>query len=99
MTRNEFKQKYLIDAFFWVNEFNHKIVQNILQEFGIICHTGTGFIKWHEGFVNICTFHADGFHDFDYYQKVDAWFPDSSYGDPKNIELMRLDYLEIDTIK
>lgn len=95
MTRNGFKQKYLIDAFFWINKYNHKKVQDILQDFGIKCHTGKGFINWHEGFVNIVTFQPDKFHDFEYYQKVDTWLPDARYGNPKNIELMRLDYLDL----
>ena len=40
MTRKEFKEKYLDNAFYWITKDNHIRLQNIFQEFGIKCHTG-----------------------------------------------------------
>jgi hypothetical protein len=48
MTRDEFKNEYLKNAFFWINEENHIKIQEIMQEFGVRCVTGRGFINWHE---------------------------------------------------
>ena len=92
MKRQTFKQKYLTNAFFWINKENHIEIQKILQEFGIRLHTGSGFIKWHEGFKNFCTFAPNKFIKHEFYQKVDVWLPNASYGEPKNIELLLSDY-------
>lgn len=95
MTRKNFKEKYLINAFYWITENNHLELQNIMQEFGIICHTGSGIIGWHSGFKNLLTFKPDEFHNFEYYQKTDCWFPNASYGEPKNYESMIEDYSKL----
>ena len=92
MTKQEFKNEYLQNAFFWINEENHIKIQEIMQEFGVRCVTGSGFIKWHEGFKNLCTFPPNGFTGHDFYQKVDMWIPDARYGEPKNIERFLKDY-------
>lgn len=86
MTRQQFKDKYLTNAFFWINKENHLKIQEILQEFGIKCHAGKGFINWHDNFKNLVTFEPDKWHDFEYYQKADMWIPNARYGEPKNIE-------------
>ena len=70
MTRKEFKEKYLDNAFYWVNKGNFMDLQEILQDFGFKCHTGEGFIYWHDEFKNLVTFPADKFHGFEYYQKM-----------------------------
>lgn len=88
MTRQEFKEQFLDNAFYWVNEDNYIRLQNIFQEFGIKCHTGEGNISWHTGFKNLLTFKPDKHHDFEYYQKTDCWFSNASYGYPKDYELM-----------
>lgn len=93
MTKQEFKEKYLTNAFYWVNEDNYLKLQDIFQEFGIKCHTGNhNLIGWHEGFKNLVTFPPDKWHDFEYYQKVDCWFPNARYGEPKDYELMLSEY-------
>jgi len=86
MTKKQFKKKYLSNSFYWVTKENHIRLQEILQEFGIKCHTGEGFIKWHDTFYNLCTFEADHSHNFNYYQKVGFWSPDSRYGDPVSVD-------------
>jgi len=95
MTRQEFKNEYLINAFFWINESNHLKIQKILQEFNIKCHTGSGFIGWHNGFNNLVTFEKDEWHDFEYYQKIDMWIPNARYGEHKNISNLLKDYKNI----
>jgi len=93
MTRKEFKEAYLDNAFFWVNENNYLELQDILQEFGIKCHIGgNNLIGWHDGFKNLVTFPADQFHNFEYYQKVDCWLPNTRYGEPKDIEKLISEY-------
>ena len=96
MTKQEFKNEYLMDAFFWINEENHIQIQSILQEFNIICHTGRGFIFWHKGFNNLVTFKPDKHHNFEYYQKADMFLPSASYGEPKNVKQLIKDYGEIE---
>jgi hypothetical protein len=97
MIRSEFKAKYLTNAFYWVNKSNYLILQQIFQEFGILCHTGEGIINWHDKFHNLCTFPPDKWNDFEYYQKVDCWFPNCSYGEPKNYTDMLIDYIGLPT--
>jgi hypothetical protein len=92
MTREEFKETYLINSFFWIDKNNYLQLQKILQEFGFACHTGSGIIDWHIGFNNLQTFQPDQFHDFEYYQKTDFWHSNASYGEPKNYELLLIDY-------
>ena len=54
MTKEEFKQKYFTDNFYWVNEDNYKELQEIGIEVGCLCHTGKPeIIKWHDGFNNL----------------------------------------------
>lgn len=53
-------------------------VQKHLQAQGIICHTGSGFIGWHDDFRNLVVFDDDG-RGFRYYQKVDFFHPDYGY--------------------
>jgi len=95
MTRDEFKEKYLDNAFYWITKDNYIKLQTIMQEFGIKCHTGEGVIGWHDGFKNLATFKPDRFHDLEYYQKTDCWFPNASYGEPKDYDLMLNDYATI----
>ncbi len=92
MTKEDFKQKYLVDAFFWINKDNYLLVQGVLQSFGYKSPTGDGFISWHEGFKNLATFKASKFKNFDYYQKCDMFIPGSRYGEPKNVNEMMLDF-------
>ena len=96
MTRKQFKKEYLTNAFFWINEDNYFKIQEILNEFEIKCHTGNGIIKWHDEFTNLCTFEKDKFHNFEYYQKIDVWLPNSRYGEPKNIERLLNYYKELE---
>ena len=92
MTKQEFRDDYLVDAFFWVNEKNYLKLQDILHEFGFKLHTGDGIIGWHEGFKNLQTFSHDEWHNFDYYQKTDFWHDGVSYGKPKDYDKMIEDY-------
>ena len=87
--------KYLNNAFYWVNKGNFMDLQEILQDFGFKCHTGEGFIHWHDGFKNLVTFPADKFHGFEYYQKTDVWLPNSRYGEAKNYEDMIIAHSEL----
>jgi len=95
MTRQEFKEQFLTNAFYWITEDNYLRLQNIFQEFGIKCHTGEGKISWHIGFKNLLTFKPDKYHDFEYYQKTDCWYSNASYGEPKDYELMLKAYSEL----
>ena len=95
MSRDEFKKKYLIDAFFWIDKANHIKIQEILYDFGFVCHVRTGFIRWHESFNNLVTFGPDKFHDFEYYQKVDVWIPGARYGEPKDLKQLFSHYKEL----
>jgi hypothetical protein len=92
MTKLEFKNKYLQNAFFWVNEENHIRIQEIMKEFGFEIHTGHGFITWHKGFNCLCTFDSDVNQISPYYQKVNMWSPNARYGDPKNVDDFFKDY-------
>ena len=92
MTKEEFKNKYLRNGFFWINKENHIKIQEIMHEFGVRCVTGSGFIEWHEGFKNLCTFPPNGFIGHEFYQKVDMWIPDLKYGEPKDIDSFLRDY-------
>lgn len=52
--KQEFKQKYFFDNFYWINKENYKKLQEIAIEMGCICHTGSAeIIEWHEGFNNL----------------------------------------------
>ena len=95
MTRKEFKEKYLDNAFYWVNKGNFMDLQEILQDFGFKCHTGEGFIHWHDGFKSLVTFPTDKFHGFEYYQKADVWLPNARYGEAKNYEDMIIAHSEL----
>ena len=54
MTKEEFKQKYFTNNFYWVNKDNYKKLQEIALEVGCLCHTGhSEIIEWHEGFKNL----------------------------------------------
>lgn len=60
MTKQEFKQKYFTNNFYWVNGSNYKQLQEIGIEVGCLCHTGKKeVIGWHEGFKNL------GFRTYD----------------------------------
>ena len=62
MTRQEFKKKYFTNNFYWVNEKNHKQLQDIGIEFGCLNPLGyPGKIQWHEGFNNL-GFRPNGDH-------------------------------------
>lgn len=95
MTKDEFKDEYLKNAFFWVNENNHLKIQEIMQVFGIRSPIGEGFIKWHKGFKSLCTFPPDDFHEHEFYQKVDIWIPNARYGKPKNVENFFKDFKQL----
>jgi len=52
--KEQFKNKYFSNNFYWVNESNYKKLQEIAIEVGCICHTGKKeIIEWHEGFKNL----------------------------------------------
>lgn len=54
MSKQEFKQKYFTNNFYWVNEKNYSQLQEIGIEIGCLCHTGKKeIIAWHEGFKNL----------------------------------------------
>ena len=54
MNKQEFKQKYFTDSYYWINENNYKQLQEIGLEVGCLCHTGKSeIIEWHEGFKNL----------------------------------------------
>ena len=95
MKLHEFKEKYLKNAFFWVNQENHIEIQEIMMKCGFYPHTGHTPIKWHEGFKNLVTFPPDKNHNHWYYQKADMWIPNARYGEPVNIESFFADYKTI----
>ena len=68
MTKNLFKQKYLVDKIHEVNKDNCIRLQTILQEFDILPVNGDYLINWHSGLYFIQTFKRDGNHGYDYYQ-------------------------------
>ena len=87
MTIDEFKNKYLKNAFFWVNEDNYMKIQEIMMACEIYNHTDNPEpIEWHEGFKNLVVFEPDKFNNRRYYQKVDLWLPNAMYGEPKNVK-------------
>jgi len=50
----EFKQKYFTNNFYWVDESNYKVLQEIALSVGCLCHTGKHeIIEWHDGFKNL----------------------------------------------
>lgn len=52
--KQEFKQKYFTNNFYWVNKNNYRKIQEIAIELGCLLHTGQPeIIGWHEGFKNI----------------------------------------------
>ena len=54
MERQEFKQKYFTNSFYWVDKDNYEKLQNIGLEFGCLNPSGeTSIIEWHEGFNNL----------------------------------------------
>jgi hypothetical protein len=54
MTKQEFKQKYFTDNFYWVNEKNYKQLQEIGIELGCVNpNKKPSIIEWHEGFKNL----------------------------------------------
>jgi len=54
MTKEEFKNKYFTNNFYWINENNYKKLQEIAIEVGCLCHTMKPvIINWHTGFTNI----------------------------------------------
>ena len=47
MNLQEFKQKYFTNNFYWVNENNYQLLQDIALEVGCLCHTmKKDTIKW-----------------------------------------------------
>ena len=54
MTKQEFKQKFFTNNFYWVNKGTFKKLQEIAIEMGCLCHTGKPeIIGWHDGFTNL----------------------------------------------
>lgn len=54
MTREQFKEDYFTDNFYWVNKDNYEQLQNIGVEFGCLNPCGDkSIIEWHEGFKNL----------------------------------------------
>jgi hypothetical protein len=52
--KNEFKQKYFTNNFYWVNQENYKLLQEIAISVGCLCHTKKAeIIEWHKGFKNL----------------------------------------------
>ena len=52
--KEEFKQKYFSNNFYWVDKSNYKQLQEIALKVGCLCHTGKNeIINWHEGFTNL----------------------------------------------
>ena len=95
MTIHKFKDKYLKNAFFWVNEENHLKIQEVMMKCGFYPHIGQTPIKWHKGFRNLATFEPDKNHKYWYYQKVDMWIPNARYGEPKNVDSFLKDFKTI----
>lgn len=54
MTKQEFKQKYFTNNFYWVNKENYKQLQEIGIELGCVNpNKEPSMIEWHEGFKNL----------------------------------------------
>jgi len=54
MTREEFKQKYFTNNFYWINENNYKRVQQIGIELGCLNpRQESEIINFHKGFTNL----------------------------------------------
>ena len=54
MTKQEFKQKYFTNNFYWVSKNNYEKLQNIGIEYSCLNPSGeASIINWHEGFKNL----------------------------------------------
>lgn len=54
LSKQDFKQKYFTNNFYWVDKENYKQLQEIAIVVGCLCHTGKPeIIEWHEGFKNL----------------------------------------------
>lgn len=94
MKQEQFIEKYINDAFYWINNIEQcNRVQEILLEFGLT-NPIEKFdpIDYHKGFTNLCTFPADKRHRCSYFQKADMWHPNARYGQPVNYEEFLNDY-------
>jgi uncharacterized protein (DUF1919 family) len=89
--KQQFKDEYFSNSFYWVNEKNFEKIQEIGFSLGIKWHTGesdlTRFDKWPH--KNIVAFKHKGF------QAVDAWHPNASYGEPVDCTIMISDFNEL----
>lgn len=94
MTRNDFENKYLNHNFFWIiNSEQAEELQQIMLEFGFKNPTGgNSTIKMHNGFKNLVTFQPNEWNNYKYFQKVDIFLPNASYGGAVNYEQFINDY-------
>ena len=54
MSKQEFKQKYFTNNFYWINFNNYQTLQAIGVEFGCLNPVGTtSIIQWHDDFYNL----------------------------------------------
>lgn len=54
MNAEKFKKKYFTNNFYWVDNANYAILQEIALSVGCLCHTGKKeIIEWHDGFKNL----------------------------------------------
>jgi hypothetical protein len=82
----EFKMKYFNNSFYWVNSGNFETIQKIAIEMGLRWHTMSSSILSYESQKNLVMF-PEGF-----FQQVDMWHPDRSFGDPVDCIAMLRDY-------
>lgn len=101
MDREQFKEKYLSNKFFWINNQEEcETIQNIALEFGLLCHTGDKKIIEYKldnypqikPMSKIKMFKDDG-RGFDYFQKVDMYY--ESMGKPVDFKEFISDYEKV----
>ncbi len=99
MTSDEFKKEYLENAFFWIsNECEFKTLQRVGVYFGLTNPIGTrtlidyqaDMIHQHNLFFFPSTENRLG-----YFQKVDIFIPNASYGLPKSFDQCMQDFKEM----
>ena len=65
MTKEDFRNKYFTDNFYWINEDNYKELQEIGIEMGCVNPNGeSSIINWHKDFHNLGFRTKDGVTKF-----------------------------------
>jgi hypothetical protein len=83
----KFKDKWMIDAFYWLGGDKFQILQEIAFQIGITWHTGdTNFASENYPHNNLW-FSKDG-----KIQSLPFWNGEYSYGQPKDFDLMLEDW-------